>query len=136
MPTTGRPRWYPSTSTRSSGAKPLHGAGTLFTIHNLAYQGNFESGAMFITGLGQHHFNSSEFEHFGDMNLMKAAIRHANLLSTVSPTYAREIQTSGYGLASTVNLRCAASSYAACSTASTITLESGLGSPHRRALQC
>ena len=77
--------------------KPLHGAGTLFTIHNLAYQGNFESGAMFITGLGQHHYNSAEFEHFGDMNLMKAAIRHANLLSTVSPTYAREIQTSAYG---------------------------------------
>jgi starch synthase len=34
-------------------SKPLHGAGTLFTIHNLAYQGNFESGAMFITGLGR-----------------------------------------------------------------------------------
>jgi starch synthase len=78
-------------------AQPLHGAGTLFTIHNLAYQGNFESGAMFITGLGEEHFNSAEFEHFGDMNLMKAAIRHSNLLSTVSPTYAREIQTSGYG---------------------------------------
>jgi starch synthase len=77
--------------------KPLHGAGTVFTIHNLAYQGNFESGAMFITGLGQEHYNSSEFEHFGDMNLMKAAIRHANLLSTVSPTYAREIQTGAYG---------------------------------------
>jgi len=78
-------------------SKPLHGAGTLFTIHNLAYQGNFDSGAMFITGLGQHHYNASEFEHFGDMNLMKAAIRHANLLSTVSPTYAREIQTPAYG---------------------------------------
>jgi len=78
-------------------AKPLHGAGTVFTIHNLAYQGNFESGAMFITGLGGHHFNSSEFEHFGDLNLMKAAIRHSNLLSTVSPTYAREIQTPVYG---------------------------------------
>jgi starch synthase len=78
-------------------SKPLHGAGTLFTIHNLAYQGNFESGAMFITGLGQEHYNASEFEHFGDLNLMKAGIRHANLLSTVSPTYAREIQTSGYG---------------------------------------
>jgi starch synthase len=77
--------------------KPLHGTGTLFTIHNLAYQGNFESGAMFITGLGGEHFNSSEFEHFGDINLVKAAIRHSNLLSTVSPTYAREIQTSGYG---------------------------------------
>jgi starch synthase len=78
-------------------SKPLHGAGTLFTIHNLAYQGNFESGAMFITGLGEHHFNSNEFEHFGDLNLMKAAIRHANLLSTVSPTYAREVQTPAYG---------------------------------------
>jgi starch synthase len=77
--------------------KPLHGAGTVFTIHNLAYQGNFESGAMFITGLGFEHYNPHEFEHFGDMNLMKAAIRHANLLSTVSPTYAREIQTPGYG---------------------------------------
>ncbi len=78
-------------------AKPLHGAGTLFTIHNLAYQGNFGGGGMFITGLGNQHYNASEFEHFGDMNLMKAAIRHANLLSTVSPTYAREIQTSAYG---------------------------------------
>jgi starch synthase len=78
-------------------SKPLHGAGTVFTIHNLAYQGNFESGAMFITGLGWEHFNSNEFEHFGDLNLMKAAIRHTNLLSTVSPTYAREIQTSAYG---------------------------------------
>ncbi|MGD0835896.1 MAG: glycogen synthase GlgA [Polyangia bacterium] len=78
-------------------SKPLHGCGSLFTIHNLAYQGNFEGGAMFITGLGQEHYNSAEFEHFGDLNLMKAAIRHANLLSTVSPTYAREIQTSAYG---------------------------------------
>ena len=78
-------------------SRPLHGAGTLFTIHNLAYQGNFESGAMFITGLGWNHYNPHEFEHFGDMNLMKAAIRHSNLLSTVSPTYAREIQTSAYG---------------------------------------
>ena len=78
-------------------AKPLHGCALLYTIHNLAYQGNWESGAMFITGLGRSHFNSNEFEHFGDMNLMKAGIRHATLLSTVSPTYAREIQTPAYG---------------------------------------
>jgi starch synthase len=88
-------------------AKPLHGAGTLFTIHNLAYQGNFESGAMFITGLGWQHYNPFEFEHFGDMNLMKAAIRHSNLLSTVSPTYAREAQTPamGFGLDGELSLR-------------------------------
>jgi starch synthase len=78
-------------------AKPLHGTASIFTIHNLAYQGNFESGAMFITGLGPEHYNSREFEHFGDLNLMKAAIAHSTILSTVSPTYAREIQTSAFG---------------------------------------
>ncbi|HVZ34259.1 MAG TPA: glycogen/starch synthase, partial [Polyangiaceae bacterium] len=79
---------------------PLHGAATVFTIHNLAYQGVFEAGAMFITGLGGEHLNAGEFEHFGDVNLMKAALVHSTMLSTVSPTYCREIQTPafGYGL--------------------------------------
>ena len=48
---------------------------------------------MFITGLGREHYNPREFEHFGAMNLTKAALHHSTLLSTVSPTYAREIQT-------------------------------------------
>ena len=78
-------------------SKPLHGAATVFTIHNLAYQGNFEAGAMFITGLGPEHYHPGEFEHFGDVNLMKAAIMHSTLLSTVSPSYAQEIQTPEYG---------------------------------------
>src|SRR5947208_12819245 len=52
---------------------------------------------MFITGLGREHYNSGEFEHFGDLNLMKAAVAHSTMLSTVSPTYAREIQTSAFG---------------------------------------
>lgn len=76
---------------------PLHGAASVFTIHNLAYQGVHEAGALFITGLGWEHLNSNEFEHFGDMNLMKAALRHSTMLSTVSPTYCREIQTSAFG---------------------------------------
>ncbi len=76
---------------------PLHGCASVFTIHNLAYQGVHEAGAMFITGLGREHFNSDEFEHFGDINLMKAALRHSTMLSTVSPTYCREIQTSALG---------------------------------------
>jgi starch synthase len=80
--------------------KPLHGSASVFTIHNLAYQGVFAPGALFITGLGWEHLNSHEFEHFGAMNLMKAALVHSTLLTTVSPTYCREIQTSafGYGL--------------------------------------
>jgi starch synthase len=77
--------------------RPLHAAASVFTIHNLAYQGNFDSGAMFITGLGREHFHAGEFEHFGDVNLMKGAIAHSTLLSTVSPTYAAEIQTPAYG---------------------------------------
>jgi starch synthase len=78
-------------------AQPLHGSATVYSIHNLAYQGVFDGGAMFVTGLGREHYNAREFEHFGAMNLTKAALYHATMLSTVSPTYAREIQTSEYG---------------------------------------
>ena len=78
-------------------AKSLHGAATVYTIHNLAYQGVLDGGALFITGLGREHYHPGEFEHFGAMNLTKAALRHATMLSTVSPTYAAEIQTSAFG---------------------------------------
>ena len=78
-------------------SRPLHGAATVYTIHNLAYQGVADGGALFITGLGPEHYHPGEFEHFGALNLMKAALRHSNVLSTVSPTYAREIQTGELG---------------------------------------
>jgi starch synthase len=78
-------------------ARPLHGAATVYTVHNLAYQGVGDGNALSITGLGREHYNSAEFEHFGAMNLMKAALRHATMISTVSPTYAREIQTAEHG---------------------------------------
>jgi len=81
-------------------AQPLHGAASIYTIHNLAYQGVFDGGALWLTGLGWEHYKPEEFEHFGALNLTKGAIIHSTLLSTVSPTYAREIQTAafGYGL--------------------------------------
>jgi starch synthase len=78
-------------------AQPLHGCATVYSIHNLAYQGVFDGGAMFITALGHEHYQPGEFEHFGTLNLTKAALQHATMLSTVSPTYAREIQTPAYG---------------------------------------
>ncbi|HEY8514915.1 MAG TPA: glycogen synthase GlgA [Candidatus Binatia bacterium] len=77
--------------------QPLHGCASVYSIHNLAYQGVFDPGAIFVTGLGREHLNPREFEHFGSMNLTKAALYHSTMLSTVSPTYAREIQTSEYG---------------------------------------
>jgi starch synthase len=78
-------------------ARPLHGSASLYTIHNLAYQGVFDGGGLFITGLGPEHYNPGELEHFGALNLTKGALYHATLLSTVSPTYAREIQTPEFG---------------------------------------
>ena len=77
--------------------KALHGSASVFSIHNLAYQGNQEAGAHIITGLGWEHFNPHEFEHFGDFNPLKAALVHSTMLSTVSPTYASEIQTGAFG---------------------------------------
>ncbi len=78
-------------------AKPLHAAATVFTIHNMAHQGVTGPGSLFITGLGPGHFHPGELEHFGALNLMKGALAHATLLSTVSPTYAQEIQTPAFG---------------------------------------
>ncbi len=78
-------------------ARPLHGAASIYTIHNLAYQGVADREALVVTGLGPEHDNSNEFEHFGTLNLTKAALAHATLLTTVSPTYAEEIQTPGSG---------------------------------------
>jgi starch synthase len=78
-------------------AQPLHGCATVYTIHNLAYQGVYDGGAMFITGLGPEHYHSREFEHFGTVNLAKAALYHATALTAVSPTYAHEIQTGAFG---------------------------------------
>jgi starch synthase len=78
-------------------AQPLHGTASVLTLHNLAHQGVTDGGAMYITGLGQGHYHAGEFEHFGTLNLLKAGLRHATVLSTVSPTYAREIQTPEYG---------------------------------------
>jgi starch synthase len=77
--------------------QPLHASATIYSIHNLAYQGVFDGGATFVTGLGREHYNPNELEHFGALNLTKGALRHSTLLSTVSPTYAREIQTPLFG---------------------------------------
>jgi starch synthase len=80
--------------------QPLHGSASVFTIHNLNYQGVAGRDTLPVTGLGFEHYNPGELEHFGTLNLMKGALYHSTLLTTVSPTYAHEIQTSvhGFGL--------------------------------------
>lgn len=70
----------------------LERVATLFTVHNLAYQGSFWHWDMELTGLGWEHFNWREVEFYGRINFMKAALSQADVISTVSPRYAQEIQ--------------------------------------------
>jgi starch synthase len=75
----------------------LASAGSLFTIHNLAYLGLFEHWDMVLTGLEWRLFNWRQLEFHGRLCFMKAGLVFADMLSTVSPTYAQEIQTPRYG---------------------------------------
>jgi starch synthase len=75
----------------------LASTGTLHTIHNLAYLGLFWHWDMALTGLDWQLFNWRQLEFYGRLCFMKAGLVFADMLSTVSPTYAREIQTPGLG---------------------------------------
>lgn len=73
---------------------------TVFTIHNMAFQGRFWHWDMNLTRLDWKYFNWQQMEYFGHLNLLKTGIAFADMITTVSPTYAREIQTpeQGFGL--------------------------------------
>ncbi|MDQ1264913.1 MAG: starch synthase [Bacteroidota bacterium] len=70
----------------------------VYTIHNLAYQGWFDPArAMDLSGFGLSQFYpGSWFEHYGKVNAMKAGIMFADKITTVSPTYAKEIRLPYY----------------------------------------
>lgn len=68
---------------------------TLFTIHNLQYQGRFAADAMSLLNVPLHCFTEMEF--YGDISYMKAGLTYSDMISTVSKKYAEEIQTYQYG---------------------------------------
>ncbi len=70
---------------------------TLLTIHNLAYQGRFWHWDMLLTGIDWKYFNWHQMEFHGMLNLMKTGLVFADAINTVSPRYAKEIQTSPLG---------------------------------------
>ncbi|OGP51170.1 MAG: starch synthase [Deltaproteobacteria bacterium RBG_13_43_22] len=78
----------------------LGSTASLFTIHNLGYQGLFWHYDLHLTGLSWDLFTPKGLEFFGKMNLMKAGIVYADILNTVSPNYRKEILTpaNGFGL--------------------------------------
>ena len=83
--------------TMLAGDPTFMGVKTLFTIHNLGYQGLFPKSALAEVALDAGVFNPAGLEFYGKVSYIKGGISFADALSTVSPTYAREIQTPEYG---------------------------------------
>jgi starch synthase len=71
---------------------PLSKTGSVLTLHNIGYQGKFHRSVLDFYGLGQEFLTPDRFEDFGAANLLKAGIQYADMITTVSPTYAREIR--------------------------------------------
>jgi starch synthase len=87
----------------------LAGARSVYTIHNLAYQGVYPKDVLPVLGLPWDVFRYEAMEFHGRLNFMKAGLVFADALTTVSPTYAREILTPehGMGLEALLHLRAA-----------------------------
>lgn len=76
----------------------LYGLPTVFSVHNLQYQGRWNGAeAMPWTGLPPETYSPDGLEFYGDVNCMKAGLAYADVVTTVSPTYAQEVTTPAYG---------------------------------------
>jgi starch synthase len=72
-------------------------AKSVFSIHNLAFQGNFHADWRHRLTLNDEDFKPEGYEFYSHVSFMKAGLYYADALSTVSPTYAKEIQTEQFG---------------------------------------
>ena len=79
---------------REDAAKPA----SVFTIHNIAFQGLFESSVIGELGLPAQGFTFEGYEYFGKVSFLKAGLVHADAITTVSPTYAKELTSSEFGM--------------------------------------
>ncbi len=82
------------------------GTCSLFTIHNLGYQGIFDKRELEITGLPREVYHPGGIEYWGKINLLKAGIIFSDIINTVSHQYSREIQTPEFGYGLDGVLRC------------------------------
>ena len=89
------PAWL---KTSLAGDERFRDIGTVYTIHNLAYQGVYPLTVGPMAGLsGDLTRPMGPLEFYGSLNMMKAGIVFSDIITTVSPTYAREIQTAEFG---------------------------------------
>ena len=91
------------------GGAPLGRAASVLTIHNQSYQGYYHPSALGYLGLGLEYFTAETLESWGKINLLKGGIAFADAITTVSPTYAKEIlsEPGGNGLSSYLQGRAA-----------------------------
>src|SRR5437588_265269 len=75
----------------------FHDVGTVFTIHNMGYQGLFPPDTLPLLMLPWDLFTISKMEFFGQVNFLKGALVYADYVTTVSRKYSQEIQTAEYG---------------------------------------
>ena len=71
---------------------------TLFTIHNLAFQGQFRGDLFGLLGLPSEAFRTAGLEYFGQVGYLKSGVWFADRITTVSPGYAAEIRTPAWGM--------------------------------------
>lgn len=76
---------------------PMGRAASLMTLHNMQHQGWFPPDLLSYAGLPGSVYRADGLESNGELNMLKGGIYHSTKITTVSPTYAREIQTSGGG---------------------------------------
>ncbi len=74
------------------------GPKTVMTVHNLAFQGNFPASIFGTLGLPASAYGVNGIEYYGGVSFLKAGLQYAELITTVSPTYAREITTPADGM--------------------------------------
>ncbi len=91
--------------TTFAGDPTFFGVKTVFTIHNLGYQGLFGTGAMADAALDPALLRPDGIGFFGNISYLKSGIALADALTTVSPAYAREIQTPEFGFGMDGDLR-------------------------------
>ncbi|MEQ1805855.1 MAG: glycogen synthase GlgA [Burkholderiaceae bacterium] len=89
--------WHAAMTCAYMAAHPGTTAPSVFTVHNLAYQGLFAPGDFPALGLPSAIWASHGIEYHGRISFMKAGLKYARRITTVSPTYATEIATHEFG---------------------------------------
>ena len=102
--------WHAGLAPAYLAARGGYRPASVTTVHNLAFHGEFPAEAFPRLHLPAHFFSPEGLEFYGSVNFMKAALHYADRITTVSPTYAREIQTpeQGCGMDGLLRARAAA----------------------------